>query len=208
MFEHFCTRITALSLSFFWSYFNHSFKLAHVSLVRGPGNTSDYLCTVLPSFFCAFSSWTNWTVVYFLSSYWPPHPAFHPSFFQLNLSLGDLGRAHLLSSLSTPIPSETSEAPFLSQNSPVSSLPALSITQTSSFSFPSVFFSFSLCCGLSLLSSIPIMAEPFFIFPIIFPPDLFQPRGKPPSFPVNNTSSLMLPLIETNHCQCCKAINK
>lgn len=90
--------------------------------------------------FCAFFLQTNWTLPYFLPSYWPPHPTFHPSFFHLNLSQGDLGRAHLLSSLSTSIPSETSEAPFLSQNSPISSLLALSITQTISFSFPAVFF--------------------------------------------------------------------
>lgn len=189
MFAHFCV---------LWSYFYIFTTLVEARTrfsCTWTCNTSKYLCTVLSSFFRAPFPYGP-IGLYFLPSYWPPHPAFHPSFFHLNVSQGDLGRAHLLSILSTSIPSETSEAPFLSQNSPLSSLLALSITQTISFPFPLLFFPFSLCCGLSLLSSVLIMAEPFFILPIIFPPDLFQPRGKSPSFPVNNTSSLMPPPLK------------
>lgn len=146
MFEHFRGCIAALSASFgalcYFYIFTHSRQHTLISYL----DLATHLNTFAPSFhpcFRAFSSRTNWALLYFLPSYWPPYPAFPPSFFHLYLSQGDLGRAHLLSSLSTSIPSETSEAPFLSQNSPLPPFrPYPSLKLLVSPSPPSFFFFF------------------------------------------------------------------
>lgn len=147
MFEHFHGCIAALSASFgavcYFYIFTHSRQHTLISYL----DLATHLNTFAPSFhpcFHAFSSQTNWTLLYFLPSYWPPaYPVFPPSFFHLYLSQGDLGRAHLLSSLSTSILSETSEAPFLSQNSPLPPFrPYPSLKLLVSPSPPSFFFFF------------------------------------------------------------------
>lgn len=98
-------------------------------------------------------------------------PSFHPSFFYLNLSQGDLGRAHLLSSPSPSIPCEISEVPFLSWNSPV--LPSWlypSLKLLFSPPLPSFFHSPSAPIVCTFPQNLLIIPVQFFIFPVIFPP--------------------------------------
>lgn len=65
--------------------------------------------------FLAFSLRTIWAHLSLLSPFIVCHSlSFHPSFFHLNFSQGDLGRAHQLSSPAPSVPFEISEAPFLS----------------------------------------------------------------------------------------------
>lgn len=70
----------------------------------------------------AFPSRSTWDSLFFFLHFACHSLSFHPSVFYLNLSQDDARTAHLLASPPSPsTPSETSEAPNLSQNSSVPS---------------------------------------------------------------------------------------
>lgn len=87
-----------------------------------------------------------------------PSPSIHPSFFHLNLSQGDLGWAHLLSSLFSlsppPLPPQISEGSFPCLNPPIPRIrlyPSLQLL----VSPPHLsFFTFTLGCRLPYFLSI------------------------------------------------------
>lgn len=139
------TQATHLSLLL---YFSHAFK---------------YLHSLFPPLFPCFFREDHFGPPLSLLPLIGCHSlSFHSSFFHLNFSQGDLGRAHLLSSPSPSIPSETSEAPFLSQNSPVLPFwlyPSLKLLVSP---LPSYFFPFTLGCHLPYFPSILLIIPAHF----------------------------------------------
>lgn len=176
-------------------FYIHSFKLAHVSPVLGPGKTSKYPFTVLPS---VSSSFPHGPIGLCSILFGPligcqVLRSGHHSFISISPRVIWVARISYLPCLRQSLRKPLRRRSYLKIHPfpPFRPYPSLQLLVSPSPSSV-FFFPFSLCWGLSSLSSIPIMAEPFFILPIILPPDLFLPRGRPPSFPVNNTSSLTL----------------